>query len=47
MPLERVRLRVETVAGEQEVTGQVRREQVRAPEVEVLSAAPGPLWPRA
>lgn len=41
VPVERIRLRVETVTGQQEITGQVRKEQLDALETGTLPAAPG------
>ncbi len=40
VPVERVRLRVETVTGQQEITGQVRKERIDTPEVEATPPAP-------
>ena len=40
VPVERVRLRVETVTGQQEITGQIRKERIDAPEVEAAPPAP-------
>ena len=40
VPVERVRLRIETVPGQQEVTGQVRKERIATPEVEAIPPAP-------
>ena len=40
VPVERVRLRVEMVTGQQEISGQVRKERIDAPEVEAAPPAP-------